>query len=189
MDDKPDIGKALYENLAELNKSVMEGAAKCSTEILLPKRQCSLNRLEKQIKIVTDLLAASNVERVNQEMLSLDQRLLEFMEINERYQGLADAHESNEAAIFADNVDSKVFELKRSVNSWLIEQDRASSHHSSRSSRSSKSHRSCQSHASNMSVDNRAQLESLRVQASFIENDIESDVKRYREKRNMNLNP
>ena len=37
-DDKPDVSKALFENLAELNKSVMEGAAKCSTEVLLPKR-------------------------------------------------------------------------------------------------------------------------------------------------------
>ena len=56
MDDKPDLSKALYENLAKFNKSVMEGAAKCSTEVLLPKRQCSLNRLEKQIKIVTDFV-------------------------------------------------------------------------------------------------------------------------------------
>ena len=89
----------LIEQASELNQSIQESALK----LLIPKRAFSLERLGKQMKVVTDLLQSNNVEMVNQEIIYLDQRLFEFMEINERYEGIVDANERNEAAKLAND--------------------------------------------------------------------------------------
>ena len=144
---------------------------------ILPKRNLSLKCVRRQSEVVRNLLTSSNVDLVNKEIATLDNKLFEFAELNTTYMNILNEDESLEAAKLADKVDSEIFEVKKQVAGWLTDIDERESLKSSTnksrvsSSRNSgKSSGSCRSKDSvASSIQNRADIEGLRMELSLLQ--------------------
>ena len=162
------------------------------------------NRLIQQIHIVEQLLDSSNFDMMNAEVANVDRKLSDFMEVNDRCQGLLRGREGLDIANMADEADSKVFKLKQSACKWmkLQEDNRSRSSKSSKGSTRSRSSRSSShssrrsgsskgSHSSNKSVDNKARLAGLKMEAALLERSmegrIESEIAQLRKERLVDL--
>ena len=143
------------------------------------RRKTLLGRVDNQVVIVNDLLESADVEMMRTEVATLDKKLLELMEANERYEEQVDTEEGSKAFEFANEIDSTVFEIKRKVCTWVKNHDCMSSrasHHSSVRPRhraedeaSVASNLTNNSHISQKSVDNKAELAALRTEANLTE--------------------
>ena len=144
---------------------------------ILPKRNLSLKCVRRQSEVVRNLFTSSNVDLVNKEIATLDNKLFEFAELNATYMNILNEDESLEAAKLADKVDSEIFEVKKQVAGWLTDIDERESLKSSTnksgvsSSRNSgKSSGSCRSKDSvASSIQNRADIEGLRMELSLLQ--------------------
>ena len=167
---------------------------------LCARRGLMYNRLIQQIHIAEQLLDSSNVDMMNAEVANVDRKLSDFMEVNDRCQGLSRGRDGLDIANMADEADSKVFKLKQSVCKWmkLQEDNRSRSSKSSKGSTRSRSSRSSShssrrsgsskgSHSSNKSVDNKARLAGLKMEAALLERSmegrIESEIAQLRKER------
>ena len=90
---------------------------------ILPKRNLSLKCVRRQSEIVRNLLTSSNVDLVNKEVATLDNKLYEFTELNTTYMNILNEDDSLEAAKLADEVDGEIFEVKKEVARWLTDID------------------------------------------------------------------
>ena len=148
-----------------------------SNKNILPKRNLSLKCVRRQSEVVRNLLTSSNVDLVNKEIATLDNKLFEFAELNSTYMNILNEDESLEVAKLADEVDSEIFEVKKQVAGWLNDIDERESLKSSTnksrvsSSRNSgKSSGSCRSKDSvASSIQNRADIEGLRMELSLLQ--------------------
>lgn len=172
---------------------------------LYDRRGMMYNRLMKQIQIAEQLMESSNIDMMNAEVANVDRKLFEFMEVNERCQGLSRGQDSMEAAKVADEVDSKVFELKQAICKWMKVQEDDNRSRISKSSNGSKRSRSSGasshfskrsssskgSHSSNKSVENKARLAGLKMEAELLERSmekkIEKEIVKLREERTSDL--
>ena len=94
-----------------------------SNKNILPKRNLSLKCVRRQSEVVRNLLTSSNVDLVNKEIATLDNKLFEFAELNSTYMNILNEDESLEVAKLADEVDSEIFEVKKQVAGWLNDID------------------------------------------------------------------
>ena len=150
---------------------------------ILPKRNLSLKCVRRQSEIVRNLLTSSNVDLVNKEVATLDNKLYEFTELNTTYMNILNEDDSLEAAKLADEVDGEIFEVKKEVARWLTDIDekdslKSGSHKSRASSgKSRKSLSSCHSKSSSASsIENRANIEGLRMELSLLQDSKERIV-------------
>ena len=148
-------------------------------------------RLTQQMTIVDTLLTSENIDLIQTEATNLDRINVELCDAHARLGTMFeedDTPECTELSAFMEEADTKYFEYKQKICTWLIQQDRRvrdsdgakseRSHKLERSvmsrrsdrSRSSRNSRgsSVTSQCSNLSVMQKAKIEGLKAEATAI---------------------